>query len=126
MTIHSTWHVMLLNLILFYFVYSDCKYLQCGRPGFDPQLGKIPWRWKWPPTPVFLPGKSHGQRSLVGYSSWGHEESDMTEQLTLSHYWTYFFYFLAVLGLCCCVGFSLVVVHGPLTVVASLVVEHRL
>ena len=60
----------------------------------------------------------------MGYSSWGHTESDMIEQLTVSHYWTYFFYFLAVLGLCCCVGFSLVVVHGPLTVVASLVVEH--
>ena len=39
------------------------------------------WRRKWQPTPVFLPGKSHGQRSLVGYSPWGHKESDMTEQL---------------------------------------------
>ena len=36
-------------------------------------------RRKWHPTPVFLPGKSHGQRSLVGYSPWGHKESDMTE-----------------------------------------------
>ena len=40
---------------------------------------KIPWRRKWQPTPVFLPQKSHGQRSLVGYSRWGHKESDMTE-----------------------------------------------
>ena len=46
---------------------------------FNPWVGKIPWRRKWQPTPVFLPGKFHGQRSLVGYSSWGHEESDKTE-----------------------------------------------
>ena len=39
------------------------------------------WRRKWQPTPVFLPGKSHGWKSLVGYSLWGREESDMTEQL---------------------------------------------
>ena len=45
--------------------------LQCGRPGFDPWVGKIPWRRKWQPTPVFLPGKSHGLRLLVGYSPWG-------------------------------------------------------
>ena len=38
---------------------------------FDPWIGKIPWRRKWQPIPVFLPGKSHGQRSLVGYSPWG-------------------------------------------------------
>ena len=41
------------------------------RPGFDPWVGKIPWRRKWQPTPIFLPGKSHGQRSLAGYSPWG-------------------------------------------------------
>ena len=39
------------------------------------------WRRKWQPTPVFLPGESHGQRSLAGYSSWGRKESDMTERL---------------------------------------------
>ena len=44
--------------------------LQCGRPVLDPWVGKIPWRRKWPPTPVLLPGKSHGSRSLVGYSPW--------------------------------------------------------
>ena len=38
-----------------------------------------PWRTAWQPTPVFLPGKSHRQRSLVGYSPWGHKELDMTE-----------------------------------------------
>jgi len=53
--------------------------LQCGRPGFDPCVGKIPWRRKWHPTPVLLPGKSHGQRSLVGYSPWGRKELDTTE-----------------------------------------------
>ena len=41
------------------------------RCGFDPWVGKIPWRRAWQPTPVFLPGESHGQRSLVGYSPWG-------------------------------------------------------
>ena len=49
--------------------YSVC--LQCGRPGFHPWVRKIPWRRKWQPTPVFLPEKSHGPRSLVGYSPWG-------------------------------------------------------
>ena len=49
--------------------------------GFAPWVGKIPWRRKWQPTPVFLPGESHGQRSLAGYSPWGHKESDTTEQL---------------------------------------------
>ena len=40
-----------------------------------------PLRREWLPTPVFLPGECHGQRSLMGYSPWGHKESDMTEQL---------------------------------------------
>ena len=43
----------------------------------------MPYRRAWQPTLVFLPAKSHGQRSLVGYSPWGHKESDMTEQLIL-------------------------------------------
>ena len=55
--------------------------LQCGRPGFDPWVGKIPWRRQWQSTPVLWPGKSHGRRSLVGYSPWGHKESDTTEWL---------------------------------------------
>ena len=46
---------------------------------FDPWVGKILCRRKWQPTPVFLPGESHGQRSLVGYSPWGCKESDTTE-----------------------------------------------
>ena len=44
-----------------------------------PWVGKIPWRRAWQPTPVFLPGESHGQGSLVGYSPWAHKESDNTE-----------------------------------------------
>ena len=50
------------------------------------------WRRKWQPTPVFLPGESHGQRSLTDYSPWGRKESDMTEQLsTLVHILFYFY-----------------------------------
>ena len=45
-------------------------------------IRKIPWRRAWQPTPVFLPGESHGQRSLAGCSPWGHKESDTTEQLS--------------------------------------------
>ena len=55
--------------------------LQCGGPSFNPWVRKIPWRRKWQPTPVLLPGIFHGQRSLVGYSPWGRKESDMTERL---------------------------------------------
>ena len=46
---------------------------------FDPLVRKIPWRRKWQPIPVSLPGKSHGQRSLVGCSPWGCKESGTTE-----------------------------------------------
>ena len=60
-------------------------WLQCGRPRFNPWVSKISWRLEWLPTPVFLPGESHGQRSLVGCSPWGHKESDMTEWLTHTH-----------------------------------------
>ena len=49
------------------------------RREFDPWVRKIPWRRKWQSTPVFLPEKSQGQRSLAGYSSQGHKESDITE-----------------------------------------------
>ena len=48
---------------------------------FNPWVGKILWRRKWQPTPVLLPGKSHGQRSMVGCSPWGRKELDTTEQL---------------------------------------------
>ena len=49
---------------------------------FDPRVGKILWRRKWQPTPVFSPRKSHGWRNRVGYSPWGHKELDTTEQLS--------------------------------------------
>ena len=51
---------------------------------FDPWFRKIPWRRKWQPTLVFLPGKPHGQRILAGYYLWDHKELDTTERLTLS------------------------------------------
>ena len=49
---------------------------------FNPWFGKIPWRRKWQPTPVFLPGKSHGQRNLVIYSPWCLKEPDTTSTTT--------------------------------------------
>ena len=55
--------------------------VSAGDVGLIPGLGKIPWSRKCQPTPVFLPGKSHGQRSLVGYSPWGHKESDTTQHM---------------------------------------------
>ena len=51
---------------------------QCRGHGLDPWLGKISWRRKWQHIPVFLPGKSHGRRSLVDYSPWGRKEVDMS------------------------------------------------
>ena len=59
-------------------------HLQCRRLGFNPCIGKILWRRKWQPTPIFLPGESHGQRSLVGLSPWRHKELDMTKWLSHS------------------------------------------
>ena len=53
---------------------------------FSPWVGKIPWRGEWLPTPVLLPGEFLGQRSLVGYSPWGHKELDMAEQLSTHTY----------------------------------------
>ena len=59
---------------------STCQCRRRRRRGFDPWVEKIPWRRKWQPTPEFLPGKSHGQTSLVGRSLWGHKESDTTKR----------------------------------------------
>ena len=56
--------------------------LQCRKLGFNPWVRKIPWRRECQPTPVFLPGQFHGQRSLAGYCPWSHKESNMTEWLT--------------------------------------------
>ena len=53
----------------------------CRRHGFNPWVGKIPWKRKWQPTPVFLLGESHGQRSLAGYGPWGRKRVGHTEWL---------------------------------------------
>ena len=61
-------------LVLTCTLYNKTVTRRMGFPGgkrFDPWVGKIPWRRKWQPTPGLLPGKSHGQRSLEGYCSWG-------------------------------------------------------
>ena len=60
-----------------------CQCRRHKRPGFSPWVRKIPWRRAWQPTPVFLPGKFHGQRSLEGYSLLGHKESGMTEAICM-------------------------------------------
>ena len=61
---------------------------QCRRHRFDPWIGKIPWRREWQPTPAFVPGKFHRQRSLADYSPWGCKELDTTEY-THTHTHTY-------------------------------------
>ena len=62
---------------------SACQCRRHRRRGFSHWVGKIPWRRKWQHTPVFLPGESHGQRSLAGCSLWGHKRV-RTELLTVS------------------------------------------
>ena len=62
---------------------SACQVRRCRRCGFKSWVRKIPWRVKWQPISVFLLGKSHGQRNLVGYSPWVCKESDMTEHLSI-------------------------------------------
>ena len=64
---------MVLGHFKWCYIWTSGLYLSCTKGTF--------WRRQWHPTPVLLPGKSHGQRSLVGCSPWGHEESDMTERL---------------------------------------------
>ena len=63
---------------------SACQCRRHKRPRFLPWLGNIPWRRAWQPTPVSLPGESHGQRSLAGYSPQGCRGSDTPERLTLN------------------------------------------
>ena len=83
---------------------SACQCRRHRRLGFSPWVGKISWRRAWQSTPVFLPGELHGQRSLEGYSPFGHKELDSTQQLTLSwatwfeHVWVHLyvaFFFLS-------------------------------
>ena len=65
---------------------SACQCTGFKRCRFSPWVGKIPWRRKWQPTPVFLSGESHGQRSLESYSPWGHRESDTTDVTSHTYY----------------------------------------
>ena len=89
---HSRWHSLFIKLSqdllsdLGFPGGSDNKESDCnaGDSGFDLWVGKISWRRKWQPTPVFLLGEVYGQRSLAGYSPWNCKQADMTEQLTLS------------------------------------------
>ena len=67
---------------------SDFTSLYSRRCCFHPRVGKVLWSRKWQPIPVFLPGKLHGQRSLVGYSTRGCKESDMTEHNTQYQVWS--------------------------------------
>ena len=68
-----------------------CHCRRWTRCGFDPWVGEIPWRRKWQPTLVLLPGKSYGWRSLVGYTPWSNKELDTTE-------WLHFLSFLSYLN----------------------------
>ena len=62
-----------------------CQWRRCKRCWFDPWVEKIPCRRKWQPTPLFLPGKSHGQRNQVGYSPWACKEVDTAEHWIHTH-----------------------------------------
>ena len=64
----------------------QCK--RCKRYGFNPWIRKMPWRRTWQLTPIFLPGKFHEQRNLVGYSPWVHGES-WTRLSTHTQYWSF-------------------------------------
>ena len=74
---------------------------QCRRYEFSPWVRKIPWRRKWQSTPVILPGKSHGQRSLAGYIPWVHSESDRNERLCAHTHTTMINTFLILLPFSC-------------------------
>ena len=80
-------YIQMVNLILTFSHGASGKEptCQCRRCGFDSWARKTPWRRAWQPTPVFLPGESHGQRSLAGYSPWGCKESDRTEVTSRIH-----------------------------------------
>ena len=67
---------------------------QCRRPGFNPWVRKILWRKKWQPTPVLFPGKSQGQRSMVGYRPRGRKELDTTERLHFTYVIIYSLFFI--------------------------------
>ena len=84
----SIWHILFHLILMLKAPYQNGAdspvvqwlriHLQCNRHSFNPQIRRIPWRRAQQPTPVFLPGESQRQRSLLGYRSWG-KESDTTE-----------------------------------------------
>ena len=69
----------------------SCQCRRYKKVWFDPWVGKVPWRRAWQPTPVFLPGESHGQRNLAGYSLQGRRELDMTEVTEHAYLKTYYY-----------------------------------
>ena len=89
---------------------STCQRRRHKRHRFDPWVGKISWRRTQQPTPVFLPGKSHGQRIPAGYSPKGRKGSDTTKETGRAHTHTFFFKSCSHIGhyryssLCCTVG----------------------
>ena len=80
-----------------------CQWRRHKRHGFSDQVAKIPWRRKCKPTPVFLPGKFHGQRNLVVYSAWGCKELDMTEHAHTRVYVCIYMYIYIRVCVCVCV-----------------------
>ena len=91
--VHVSFSIMVSFRVQGFLGSSDGKASACNE---ETLVGKIPWRRKWQPIPVLLPGKSHGQRNLVGYSPWGCKKSDITEQ---PH-----FHFSFFQGICLVVG----------------------
>ena len=66
-------HISCISFLFPWWLCGKESTCQSRKHRLNPRVRKIPWRRKGQPTPVFLPGKSHGQRSLVGYSPWGHK-----------------------------------------------------
>ena len=64
-----------------------CQCRRCGKHGLLPCFRKIPWRRKWQPTPIFVPGEFHGQRSLAGYSPYDHTKLDGVKWFSTAHGW---------------------------------------
>ena len=85
MTIYSLDVLIFRNSRLSWWLSRKESACQCRRHVFDPWIGKTPWRRAWQPAPLFLPGESHGQRSLVGSSSLGCKDSEMTQRLNTNN-----------------------------------------
>ena len=88
-------------------------YLQCRRPGFNRWVRNIPWRRERLPIPVPLPGEFHRQRSLAGYSPWGHKEWGTTEWITLSLFLLFSFFHFQDLNNVVILLFNLIPLYPP-------------